>query len=327
MDNFCVQKTITLNTLGAETATFEEEGKAAWEYGVYAANSMVAIENGEAVLNVTGVEQLVLSLGDVTKGNYNLTFDATMIGNYAAILQVVTGLTVNSETGHASWDALETLYNAEGKTLSAFATPRGNTYELTFSFDADYTSVGLVLINNQPDVACGIAIDNISFKALDYAEAQTVQSFNGSLLTANAWASVPTMINVANTYVDYQNANAFDGKLVDGYYQVTVNSSNTYSRVDLGWFAAGTYTFTMTVKASGSNLNGSIVLTPCEVNEDGGFSNLGSQTQTQSFTEEWTTYSFTITLTQDTFVKLGVNWGKTMNATVCIDNITAQKTA
>ena len=326
MDNFCVQKAITLNTIGAETAIFEE-GKAAWEYGVYARNTQVSVEDGKAVLNTTGIEQLVLSLGDVTKGNYKLTFDATMTGGYPAIVQVVTGLSVDSATGYASWETLETLYNAEGKTLSAFVTPNGNTYEIIFSFDADYTSVGLILINNQADLTCGIAIDNISFKALDYAEAQTVQSFNGSLLTANAWASVPTMINVANTYVDYQNANAFDGKLVDGYYQVTVNSSNTYSRVDLGWFAAGTYTFTMTVKASGSNLNGSIVLTPCVVNEDGGFSNLGSQTQAQTFTEEWVTYSFTITLTQDTFVKLGVNWGKTMNATVCIDNITAQKTA
>ena len=157
-DDPVVEPTVyELNTIGATPVTFDEADKAAWEYGVYAKGAVVGIENGAAILNVANVEQLVLSLGSVNKGIYKLKFDATLTGGYPAILQVVTGLSVNSETGLADWEALETLYNAAGKQLNEFVTPNGTTYELTLRFDSDYANVGLILINNQK-MECGISL-------------------------------------------------------------------------------------------------------------------------------------------------------------------------
>ncbi len=329
LDNFTVQRLYELKTIGADAATFDQEGKAAWEYGIYAKNVLVDTVNGEAALNVTGVEQLVLSLGSVTKGNYKLKFDAEIIGGYAAILQVVTDLQINAKTGLANWGDLTTLYNGSGKPLSAFATPNGNTYELVLSFYNDYSNVGLILINNVADLTCGITLDNISFAALDYTEQQTVQAFNSSLLGKDGWSAKPTLGFVANAHVDY--GGTFSGSIEDGAYKTTISSTTTYSRVNLGWFEAGTYTFTFRAKASGSNLNGQIILSTCadhatspDTSMDGAVHNK----ETTTFTEEWATYSYTITLTEGKFVKFGVDGrNTTLNATIWLDDFTVQKTA
>ena len=328
-DDPVVEPTVyELNTIGATPATFDDAEKAAWQYGVYAANTVVGIENGAASLNVTGVEQLVLSLGNVNKGIYKLKFDATMTGGYPAILQMVTGLSVDSETGLASWEALETLYNAAGKQLNEFATPNGTTYELTLRFDNDYTNVGLILINNQ-EIECGIALDNVSFAALDYTEKQVVQNFDNGLLASDSWSKKPGLINVANAHVDF--GGTFSGSIEDGAYKTTINSATTYSRVNLGWFEAGTYTFTFDAKASGSDLNGQIILSTCadhatspDTAMDGAVHNKAKTT----FTEEWETYSYTITLTEGKFIKFGVDGRNTaFNATVWLDDFTVQKIA
>ena len=331
MDNFTVQRLYELKTIGADAATFDQEGKAAWEYGVYARNVLVDTVNGEAALNVTGVEQLVLSLGSVTKGIYKLKFDAEIIGGYAAILQVVTDLQINAKTGLASWGDLTTLYNGSGKPLSAFATPNGNTYELTLSFYNDYSNVGLILINNVADLTCGITLDNISFAALDYTEKQTVQAFNGSLLGKGGWSAKPTLGFVANAHVDYSGT--FNGGIEDGAYKATINGNMTYSRVNLGWFEAGTYTFTFDAKATGTNLNGAWTLTTCSdhpTSPDTALDGAVHNRTLATFTEDWTTYSYTITLTEGAFIKMGVIRGidtSTLDAVVYMDNFTVQKTA
>ena len=324
-DDPVVEPTVyEFNTIGATPATFDDADKAAWQYGVYAAHSVVGIENGAATLNVGTVEQLVLSLGNVSKGIYKLKFDATMTGGYPAILQVVTGLSINSETGLASWEALETLYNAAGKQLNEFATPNGTTYELTLSFDNDYTNVGLILINNQ-EMECGITLDNISFAALDYTEKQVIQNFDNGLLASNTWSQRPGLINVANAHVDF--GGTFDGQIVDGVYQFGASTA-TYSRVNLGWFEAGTYTFTFDAKVTdATNYAGKIRLFVCEPDGDNLKQvNAEGQTIATTFSGEWATYSVTFTITEARFIKLGVV-KNTIDGTVWLDNFTAQKTA
>jgi hypothetical protein len=324
-DDPVVEPTVyELNTIGATPVTFDEADKAAWEYGVYAKGTVVGIENGAATLNVANVEQLVLSLGSVNKGIYKLKFDATLTGGYPAILQVVTGLSVNSETGLADWEALETLYNAAGKQLNEFVTPNGTTYELTLRFDSDYANVGLILINNQK-MECGISIDNISFMALDYTEKQVIQNFDNGLLASNTWSQRPGLINVANAHVDF--GGTFDGQIVDGAYQFG-SATTTYSRVNLGWFEAGTYTFTFDAKVTdASNYDGKIRLFVCAPDGDNLQQiNAEGQTVATTFSGEWATYSVTFTITEARFIKLGVVKGS-IDGTVWMDNFTAQKTA
>jgi hypothetical protein len=324
MDNFRVQRLYELKAIGSEVATFDDNDKHAWEYGVYAANTTVAIVDGEATLNVTGMEQLVLSLGDVTKGNYKLKFDAKITGGYAAIVQVVTGLKVNNKTGKASWDDLTTLYNSSGKSLSDFAKKTGDTYELNLLFDADYESVGFILINNIANQVCGISLDNISFVALDYSQQQTIQAFDSVLLASASWSAKPGLGYMANAHVDY--GGTFTGKIVDGAYQF--GTATTYSRVNLGWFEAGTYTFTFDAKVTdATNYNGSLRLFVCQDN-NGSLEQVAAEGQTvaTTFSGEWATYSVTFTITEARFIKLGVV-RNAMNGTVCLDNFTAQKTA
>jgi hypothetical protein len=110
-----------LNVLPEGELTFDgvENGTNAAEYGVYAKNGIVTVEDGAATLNVSRIEQLVLSLGNVSKGIYKLKFDATLTGGYPAILQIVDGMTVDAE-GMIEWASCTTLYNDAGKKLDEF---------------------------------------------------------------------------------------------------------------------------------------------------------------------------------------------------------------
>jgi hypothetical protein len=194
-------------------------------------------------------------------------------------------------------------------------------------FDADYENVGFILINNIANQTCGIALDNISFAALNYSEKQVIQNFdNGLLVCGSNWNVLPGMINMANAHVDSNNASVFTGKIVDGSYQYSTGT--TYSRVNLGWFEAGTYTFTFDAKVTdASNYDGKIRLFVCAPDGDNLQQiNAEGQTVETTFSGEWATYSVTFTITEARFIKLGVVKGS-IDGTVWRDNFTAQKTA
>ena len=306
-------------------------GANAADYGVYTKVGTATVQDGKAVVTTDKVEQVVLALGDVTKGVYTLKFDAVTTGEYPAILQIVEDFKVY-DTNEIAWGSLTTLYNASGKKLSDFAKPLGNTYEVKLSFDKDYKSVGLILINNE-NKSCGITLDNLSFAALDYTTAQTLADFENGLLASSLWSTKPGLINAANAHVDYQKtAGVLETADNNTYYKVTINANNTYSRMNLGWLSAGTYTFTFRAKASGANVNGGILFTPCSDDPTAPNTSLvndGSKKQDVTFTGEWATYTYTVTLTKTTYIKLGVNRGaaNTGDYTVCVDDFTVQKTA
>jgi hypothetical protein len=172
---------------------------------------------------------------------------------------------------------------------------------------------------------CGISIDNISFTALDYTEKQVIQNFDNGLLASSTWSQKPGLINIANAHVDF--GGAFDGQIIDGVYQFG-SATTTYSRVNLGWFEAGTYTFTFDAKVTdASNYDGKIRLFVCAPDGDNLQQiNAEGQTVATTFSGEWATYSVTFTITEARFIKLGVVKGS-IDGTVWMDNFTAQKTA
>ena len=322
----------------ATPITFDgaENGASAADYGVYMKPGKATVQDGKANIAANKVEQVVLALGDVNRGIYKLKFDATITGDFPAIFQIVEEFIVY-DTKEISWGALTTLYNAAGKKLTDFVKPVGNTYEITLSFNNDYKSVGFILINNETK-ECGMTLDNISFTKVDFTTKQTLQNFENGLLntcaSAGAWSEKPSLVNAANAHFDYK---ATKGALVtednNTYYQVAINSSNTYSRLNIGWFEAGTYTFSFRVKASGENLNAGLTLSQCVDHETSplkAFANPPAHTKVdKTFTGEWTEYTMQITLTEAKFIKLGFNNGSAAkaNCTVCFDDIAVIKTA
>ncbi|MBQ4269496.1 MAG: hypothetical protein IJB97_07615 [Clostridia bacterium] len=186
---------------------------------------------------------------------------------------------------------------------------------------------------------CGLTLDNISFAKVDFTTKQTLQNFESGLVnfcsSAGAWSEKAGLRNAANAHFDYK---ATKGELVtegdNTYYQVAINSTNTYSRLNLGWFEAGTYTFSFRARASGSNLTGGTTVSECADHETSpltAFANPPTHHKEEcTFTGEWAEYTRTITLTKRTFIKFGfVSTAASThgNFTVCMDDICVIKTA
>jgi hypothetical protein len=172
---------------------------------------------------------------------------------------------------------------------------------------------------------CGISLDNISFVALDYTTQQTIQAFDSVLLASNTWSKKPGLGYMANAHVDF--GGTFTGEIVDGVYQF--DTATTYSRVNLGWFEAGTYTFTFDAKVTeATKYAGAIRLFVC-CDNNGSFEQVNAEGKTiaTTFSGEWATYSVTFTITEARFIKLGVTRNSTVDGIICLDNFTAQKTA
>ena len=353
VDNVCLQsvdaipeKTYSLNLIGAETVTFDGSPFIpVCTQGVYIekhtdSNPTLTNVDGKAVVNTDGIVQAVLPLGDVNKGIYKLKFDATMTGGFPAIFQIVEGLALEDGTAdQVKWDSITTLYNAAGKKLTDFVTPVGNTYEVTLTINNDLKSVGFILIDNVAATEASLTLDNISFTKVDFTTKHTLQNFENGLLnfcaSAGKWAEKPSLVNAANAHFDYK---ATKGALVtednNTYYQVAINSSNTYSRLNVGWFEAGTYTFSFRAKASGSNLTGGTTVSECADHKTSPLTAFADppthHKQTCTFTGEWTEYTRTITLTKTTFIKFGfVSTAASTHGdfTVCVDDFTVIKTA
>ena len=351
LDEVCLEeveeiptKTYALNTLSQKVQTFENAVSpfmSVHSYGVYTRyNTKPTLHNGKLSMSVKSNEGLVFYLGDVTKGQYKLALDFETTGGYPAVVQIAT-MTIDETTGKITYADVQTLYNAAGVNFADMARKTGETsYELPLRFDNAYSNLCVILYDNvQNEDERSVSVDNVSFAALDYTTAQTLADFENGLLnfcsSAGAWSEKAGLLNAANAHFDYRTTK---GQLVtednNTYYQVAINSTNSYARLSLGWFNAGTYTFSFRAKASGSNLNGGTTLSECYEHPT---SPLTSLTDSKiihnktdfTFTNEWTEYSVTVTLTEAKYIKFGFNHGsaKNGNYTVCVDDFAVIKTA
>ena len=346
-----------LQTLAEGVTTFDEakNGQVGMPFGIYGKNSEPKVQDGKVVLSGSQADSLVLSLGNTTKGKYILKFDAEVTG-YNALVKIVYDMSIFEEDGSVEWPTASyaNVYKDEGIDVSELAKVDGKTHQLTFTLGQQFTNFGIVLFNTN-EVEGSIALDNISFEKIDYTKGYTFD-FEGMKLDFANWAAQPTLKQAASAHVDTSKivANAENTvercgtvlETTDGntYLKTelrTVDADSTfdnhvtrYCRFNIGWLDAGTYKFSMKVKATGANLLGGITVTTCEAHPTYPDTNLKDpcvHNKTEyTFTEEWTVFEYELTIEEARFLKMGpVNslTEKAVNCTVYWDDITVTKIA
>ncbi|MBQ4269637.1 MAG: hypothetical protein IJB97_08325 [Clostridia bacterium] len=346
-----------LQTVSEGVTTFDgvSNGQVGMPFGIYGKNSEPKVQDGKVVLSGAQADSMILSLGNTTKGKYTLKFDAEVTG-YNALVKIVYDMNVSEEDGAIEWPTTSyaNVYKDEGISVSELAKVNGKTHELVFTLGQQFTNFGIVLFNTN-EVEGSIALDNISFTKVDYTTKYTF-GFEGTKLDFATWAAQPTLKQSASTHVDTSKivANADNTEercgtvleTVDGntYLKTelrTADGSSTfdesitrYCRFNVGWLDAGTYKFTVRVKATGENLNGGFTVTTCEAHPTYPDTNLKDpcvHNKTEyTFTEDWTVFEYTLTIEDARFIKVGVINGvsqTTANCTVYWDDVTVEKIA
>ena len=343
-----------LQTMETGVTSFDgvANGQVAMPFGIYGKNSDPTVQNGKVVLSGAQADSLVLSLGNTTRGRWELTFDAEVTG-YEALAKIVYDIDVDAD-GAIQWlpTSYANLYKDEGVSVSEIAKVSGTTHKITFTFGQAFTNFGFVLFNTQ-ETEGSIKLDNISFKKVDYSQGYTF-GFEGTKLDFSTWAAQPTLKQSASTHIDSATIQANADNTVENcgvvietadgnsYLKINLGADGgstfdapvtRYSRFNIGWVDAGTYTFKMKIKASGANLNGGITLTTCKAHPTYPDTNLDGAVHNKVdyvFTEDWAVYECTYTFEEAVFVKMGVLRGvaaSTAECTVYIDEITVLKTA
>jgi hypothetical protein len=303
-------------------------------YGIYTSGNMTTklsyAEDKDLTLHSSAYGTFAMYLGAVSKGQYKLTVDANTTDGFPSI---IAGATMTMAADGSISQADHIYYDYNDHTVNSIQTLAsnkvGDTYELIFNFTYDLSDFCLYIANNV-DKASSLTIDNISFEKIDFTTKQTLVNFeNGVVASGYNWQIKPTTQQALLAHADCQN-NSSVGTIENGAYKVALSTGMTYSRINLGWFDKGTYTFTIDVKVTNTtNFNGQ--LRPwAGITNTSDTSKLASSTEASAvattFSGEWATYSVTVTLNAARYIKLGVVNGS-MNGTVWMDNITVQKTA
>lgn len=347
-----------LQTMETGVTSFDgvANGQVAMPFGIYGKNSDPTVQNGKVVLSGAQADSLVLSLGNTTRGRWELTFDAEVTG-YEALAKIVYDVDVDAD-GAIQWlpTSYANLYKDEGVSVSEIAKVSGTTHKITFTFGQAFTNFGFVLFNTQ-ETEGSIKLDNISFKKVDYTTKYTMD-MEGMKLdfvpTSGGWAQQPFLKQSASVHLVSASVNTNEegtlqncGVVIEteggnSYLKATMgadtnvttfeNPITRYFRVSVAWLEAGTYTITMKVKATGTNVNGGLILTTCNAHAEYPDTNLDGAVHDKrdvEFTADWTEYTYEITLETAKYIQLGIQrgTGNPLDATVCLDDITVLKTA
>ena len=261
--------------------------------GVFVAPRRMSAElvddgNGGKALKATRVEGgyawVILSLGKIEPGNYNLTLDIENDG-YQGILQVCE---LTNKNGLWNRNVVQEVNYGKGETFFDLAKKKnGNTYMLQFSVSKTYENFGISLSTNiAENNGESITIDNVKLEkqtkisqTLDFENEQltVVKDFSG--LGGVDFGTLLVKTGTISGSYETENNNT--------YYKVNLKGWSSRIMFNFGTIEAGTYQISFDAKLLSGVMQGDFIY-----RADGTDHKLSAS----DYTKNGDTYTLTLTL-------------------------------